>query len=121
MQRVNAGDYIRAKKQVAIYNEVKKNAPTAINPLKTNGKQYNENYKICVPSTCTPTDCSGGILTYAKNYELKLNYQQGKYYKNYACVCNPKNTTISCVCSTTNDLSVPVISNNCFLCSKCAL
>jgi hypothetical protein len=121
MNRVNSSDYIKSKKQLAIYNEIKQNVPT-INPVKQDGNTYNSNFRLCLPDSCTaPTDCSGGSLIYSKNYALRLDFNQGKYYRNYKCVCQPQNFTIGCECSTSHDLSIPDISSNCILCSKCAI
>lgn len=122
MQRVDSGDYIKAKKNLAIYNEIKKNVPN-VNPLKTNGQHYNENFRLSLPQTCTaPTDCSGGALAFAKNYELRLAFQQGRDYRTYKCDCLQR-VTIDCACviQDENDLSNPIISNNCASCKQCAL
>ena len=85
MQRVDSSDYIKAKKNLAIYNEIKRNVPS-VNPLKKNGQHYNENFRLALPQTCTgPTDCSGECLTFAKNYELRLAFQQGRDYRSIYC------------------------------------
>jgi hypothetical protein len=122
MQRVDSSDYIKAKKQLAIYNELKNNVPN-INPIKNNGRTYNENFRLFLPQTCnSPTDCSGGALAFAKNYALRLDFQQGRDYRTYKCDCNNQVTpNCPCLTSNMNDLSIPTNSNNCPSCKSCAL
>jgi hypothetical protein len=81
-KKVDASNYITAKRQMAISNEY----VNAINqsqflPIKNNGFVYNKNFKF-VPST--GTDVSN-CLVYAKNFELLNDYSVGKKYINQKC------------------------------------
>jgi hypothetical protein len=90
MKKGSASDYITAKKQNAIYVNIKTNAQltgTTVNPMKKNGYYYNNMLNVCVPKNCDLNSCTGGILTNAKSYELRLDFKQGKYYNNYVCNC----------------------------------
>lgn len=90
MRKGSGSDYITAKKRNAIYDGIKTDAQltgNTTNPLKNNGFYYNNMLNVCVPQNCTPADCSGGVLTNARSYELRLDFKQGKYYNNYICKC----------------------------------
>ena len=46
-KKVSSSDYINYKKRMAIAGEYAKAAtPNNLNPVKTNGSQYNENFKL---------------------------------------------------------------------------
>jgi hypothetical protein len=81
-KKVDSSDYITYKKRAAIAGEYM-NATTAnLNPMKTNGKKYNENFKF-VP-TKTTSDISNCLLT-AQSYDLKQNYLNGVIYLQIVC------------------------------------
>jgi hypothetical protein len=99
MNRVSASDYIKAKKQNAIYTELKNNAYTniTINPVKNNGLTYNDNISILLNSKCVVNDCSGGQLNHAKNYDLLYDFNNGKMYNYSRCsTCNTSSNCCSC-------------------------
>ena len=106
MNRVNSSDYIKAKKQNAIYTELKINSKITtahtVNPVKPNGYTYNDNINILLSKSCTATDCSGGCLQHAKSYELLLAFNHGKYYNYIRCI------------------KCPDVSDNCCPCFNCA-
>jgi len=67
-----------------MYAELAKNSSmpnVGPNPVKKNGFKYNMNFGIGEPQ-CTPTDCSGGCLKYARSYELLLDVTKGKMFAN---------------------------------------
>lgn len=91
MKKGTGSDYIKVKKQNAIYLGIKKNAEltgTTVNPVKKNGFFYNNMIDVIVPPNCSVKNgCYGGILTNTRSYELRLDFKQGKYYNNYVCNC----------------------------------
>ena len=100
MNRVSSSDYIKVKKQNAIYTELKKNAykNITVNPVKTNGLTYNDNINILLSKNCVVNNCSGGQLNHAKSYDLLYDFNHGKIYNYNRCNC----------------------SGNCCLCFTCA-
>jgi len=124
MMKGTGSDYIKAKKQNAIYIGIKTNAEltgTTVNPVKKNGYFYNNMINVLVPKDCSVANgCYGGILTNAQSYQLRLDFKQGKYYNNYVCSC-PKVTNCdvpangTCECRTTQSKTV----YDC-LCTPCA-
>jgi hypothetical protein len=121
MNRVSSGDYINAKKQNAIYNEIKFNAqhtiPNTTNPVKLNGVQYNNNINLIVPNNCTPIECSGGILQNAKSYDLLYGFNHGKIYNYNRCQCNTSSETQGPCQADANCL----LLGKCCSCFTCAL
>lgn len=122
MKKGSASDYITVKKQNAIYVGIKTDAQltgTTVNPVKKNGYYYNNMLNVCVPKNCNLNSCNGGVLTNARSYQLRLDFNKGKYYNTYVCRC--KNDTIYDV----NDdscVGVPINGPNVIncLCSPCA-
>ena len=100
MNRVSSSDYIKAKKQNAIYTDVKHNAykNTTVNPVKKNGLRYNDNIGILLNTNCIVNDCSGGQLNHAKNYDLLYDFNHGKMYNYARCnsTCNTSSNCCSC-------------------------
>jgi hypothetical protein len=81
-KKVDASNYITAKRQMTVSNEfVKANTQSQFVPLKNNGFIYNKNFKF-IPST--GTDVSN-CLIYATNFELLNDYNVGKDYINKRC------------------------------------
>ena len=120
MNRVSSSDYIKAKKQNAIYKELKYNAqytvPNTVNPVKNNGVQYNNNIGINIPNNCTPLECSGGTLQYAKSYDLLYDFNHGKIYNYNRCQCNTNpETQLPCQAN-----SKCLLLGKCCLCFTCA-
>ena len=121
MMKGSASDYITAKKRNAIYLGIKTDAQltgTTTNPLKRDGYYYNNMLNVCVPKNCTKNECTGGALTNARSYQLRLDFKQGKYYNRYVCKCN--NNIIKEVdleCNVTEIKGKEVID---CLCSTCA-
>ena len=128
MRKGTGSDYIKVKKQNAIYLGIKTNAEltgTTVNPVKKNGFFYNDMINVLVPNNCSVTNgCYGGILTNTRSYELRLDFKQGKYYNNYVCNCKNyiidscktiDNNSTTCICSTING---PIVKN--CLCTPCA-
>jgi len=113
MNRVNSSDYIKAKKQNAIYTELKKNAYglQTVNPVKKNGLTYNNNINVLLNKKCVVNDCSGGQLNYAQSYDLLYDFNNGKFYNYNRCGC--KNDK----CIENNKCDV---SGNCCACFTCA-
>jgi hypothetical protein len=72
-KKVNSSDYISYKKRSTIVGEYANALNT--NPVKTNGKQYNQNFMFV--STQPASDISNCLL-YSQNYELKQNYTSGE-------------------------------------------
>jgi hypothetical protein len=125
MKKGTGSDYIKVKKQNAIYLGIKTNAEltgTTVNPVKKNGFFYNNMINVIVPPDCSVANgCYGGILTNTRSYELRSDFKQGKYYNNYVCNC-PKDVINSCKqigttceCTIINGNSV----EDC-LCTSCA-
>ncbi len=75
----NGGDYIKKKKQKTLYRTLSNNVTyyNDSNPLKKRSR-YNDLYGVSMG-----IDCSGGVLTYAKNYDLLLDITKGKHYTDY--------------------------------------
>ncbi len=124
MKKGTGSDYIKVKKQNAIYLGIKTNAEitgTTVNPVKKNGFFYNNMINVCVPQNCSVANgCSGGILTNARSYELRLDFKQGKYYNNYVCNCKKNH-----ICEILNDTIcectlIPGTRIEDCLCSPCA-
>ena len=84
-KKVDAGDYITYKKRSVIAGEYRNAIAPNLNPIKINGKQYNENFKF-VPTTpvLNITDISNCLLQ-SKSYELKQNYTYGVSYIDKVC------------------------------------
>jgi len=124
MKKGTGSDYIKAKKQNAIYLGIKTNAEltgTTVNPVKSNGFFYNNMINVLVPTGCSVENgCAGGILTNTRSYELRLDFKQGKFYNNYVCNCK-KNTycevldNTNCTCTIINGTRI----EDC-LCTPCA-
>ena len=79
-KKVDSSDYINYKKRTAIASEYKNASAPNLNPVKTNGSQYNENF-IFVPTITDSSNC----LLQAKSYELKQNYNYGVNYLTNVC------------------------------------
>jgi uncharacterized repeat protein (TIGR02543 family) len=79
-KKVDSSDYISYKKRAVIAEEYRNVTQTNLNPIKKNGKKYNDNF-IFVPTLNTPTTDISNCLLQAKSYELKQNYTYGS--KNY--------------------------------------
>lgn len=77
-KKVNSSDYISYKKRTAIAEEYASVANT--NPTKSNGSQYNNNFKFL--STMTPVS---NCLIQAKNYESLQDYTSGVNYIQVIC------------------------------------
>jgi hypothetical protein len=87
MQRGQSGDYILAKKQLAIFSEIKNNAVNlgTVNPTKKNKYTYNNNLSIQLPfitSTCK----TQGRTKQVSSFELFQNYKDGNTYNNIRCL-----------------------------------
>ncbi len=130
MMKGFASDYIKSKRQNAIYLNMHSNAETTgntTNPLKWNGFYYNNMLNVCVPKNCSKNNCTGGVLTNARSYQLRLDFKQGKYYNDYICNCNKEQIyEVTNVCDTTGCSTCNVkqidgqnVVANC-LCSPCA-
>ena len=87
MKKGDASDYISIKRQQAMYAELSKNAliENTTNPLKKDGVKYNDNLLISKKSNADCCAGGGRDLQYAKNYNLKMDYYNGKIYRNYKC------------------------------------
>lgn len=123
MSKGFASDYIKAKRQNAIYSDIKINAQitgNTVNPVKKNGYFYNNMLNVCVPQPCSMAGCKGGVLTNARSYQLRLDFKQGKYYNQY--VCNCKNEPIKDIINYNSCEIVEMPSNDVIecLCSACA-
>jgi hypothetical protein len=83
-KKVSSSDYINYKKRIAIAGEYA-NASTIndLNPMKTNGSQYNRNFNF-IPTTATATDASN-CLIYAQSYETLQDYSLGLNYIKATC------------------------------------
>ena len=94
MMKGTGSDYIKAKKQQAIYENTKSNAlltGNTVNPKKKDGYYYNNMLNVCVPSICdNSSGCSGGVLTNTKSYQMRMDFTQGKHYNQYVCNCSKK-------------------------------
>jgi hypothetical protein len=78
-KKVDSGNYITAKRQLAIYNST----PAA--PLvKKNGFMYNKNFRFIPENPITDTS---NCLIAVQNYDLRQAYSNGKSYS--AIVCAP--------------------------------
>lgn len=121
MKKGFSSDYIQAKKQNAIYTSLLKNAQltgTTVNPVKNNGFFYNNTLNVIVPNDCDSNGCSGGILSNARSYQLRLDFKRGKYYNNYVCNCKSnviKDVGESCIITPMDGKSVVECS-----CNPCA-
>jgi hypothetical protein len=80
-KKVGSSDYINYKKRVAIAGEYA-NTPNALNPVKTNGSQYNSNFKF-IPTTIR-ADVSNCLIN-SQNYEALQDYKFGLNYLNVTC------------------------------------
>ena len=80
-KKVDSSDYIAFKKRVAIAEEYRNSKQ---NPVKMNGKQYNNNF-IFVPKLTTPITDISNCLIQAKSYELKGDYTNGETYIDKIC------------------------------------
>lgn len=82
LKRADSGDYIKAKRNMAIYKEYSKTMNTPdLNPVKTNGYQYNRNFNFIPASSVDASNC----LIQTKNYELLQNYTNGQTYTQQQC------------------------------------
>jgi len=122
MRKGTGSDYIKVKKQNAIYSSIKKNAEltgNTVNPVKKNGFFYNNMINVLVPNDCSmENSCSGGVLTNTRSYELRLDFKQGKYYNNYICNCQKDtfcDVITDCECTRINGTKII----GC-LCTPCA-
>jgi hypothetical protein len=122
MRKGTGSDYIKVKKQNAIYSSIKKNAEltgNTVNPVKKNGFFYNNMINVLVPNNCSVANgCSGGVLTNTRSYELRLDFKQGKYYNNYICNCQKDkfcDVITDCECTIINGTNII----DC-LCTPCA-
>jgi hypothetical protein len=124
MRRGTGSDYIKVKKQNAIYVNIKKNAESTgntVNPIKKNGFFYNNLINVLVPNDCSVENgCAGGVLTNTRSYELRLDFKRGKYYNNYVCNCLTDTycdvlDNLTCDCTVMNSTNV----KDC-LCKPCA-
>ena len=87
MQSGQSGDYILAKKQLAIFSEIKANAVnlSTVNPTKKNTYRYNNNLSIQLPFV--NMDCTTqGRTKQVSSYELFQNYKDGNTYNNIRCL-----------------------------------
>ena len=80
-KKVDSSDYITYKKRAAIAGEYKNASAPNLNPVKANGKKYNENF-IFVPTLTDSSNC----LLQTKSYELKQNYTYGVNYLSKVCL-----------------------------------
>jgi hypothetical protein len=80
-KKVDSGDYINYKKRTAIAGEY---AKADINPVKTNGKQYNQNFTF-IPTRNTPRTDISNCLIHAQSYALKQDYTFGVNYLVKVC------------------------------------
>ena len=90
MIKGSASDYIKVKKQNAIYTGIKVDAQltgTTVNPRKRNGYYYNNLLNVNIPQPCSFTGCTGGVFTNARSYQLRLDFKGGKQYNQYVCNC----------------------------------
>jgi hypothetical protein len=78
-KKVNSSDYISYKKRITIAGEYARVTDT--NPIKTNGSQYNQNFKFI------PADNSYNCLIQAKSHELLDDYARGFNY--IQVICDP--------------------------------
>ena len=80
MQRAQSGEYILRKKQTQLYATLKQNAANfqTVNPVKKDGRRYNRFTYITLPAPCTPTGCTGGQMTWAASYAMRLDLKEGK-------------------------------------------
>jgi len=124
MVKGTGSDYIKVKRQNAIYTDMHINAQltgNTTNPIKKNGYYYNNLLNVNVPKPCTVGSCSGGILTNARSYQLRLDFKQGKYYNNYVCKCQKvpiKDIIDPTSCEVVEMPSKDVVAS--CLCSPCA-
>ena len=124
MRKGTGSDYIKAKRQNAIYVDMQTNAQltgTTVNPVKKNGYVYNNLLSVLVPNNCSVANgCYGGVLTNAQSYQLRLDFKQGKYYNGYVCNCANE---IFCSVLTDRECECANVANknviNC-LCTPCA-
>jgi hypothetical protein len=76
-KKTDAGDYITAKRQMAIAGEYLNTNNT--NPVKTNGYTYNKNFKF------VPTLDLSNCLIDSASFQLMNDYTTGKGYINQKC------------------------------------
>ena len=87
IKKGNSGDYISQKKKQTIFNEFKlSSSMSSFNPTKNNGYKYNDNFKF-IPAITDASNC----LIFAKSYQLKTEYKDGKNYINIDCSNNNVN------------------------------
>lgn len=90
-KKVDASDYITAKRRMTISKEYTKAADiTQFNPVKTNGFVYNKNFSF-LPTINTPTTDASNCLVNAASFELLDNYNVGQNYSNKICATNSSN------------------------------
>ena len=77
--KADASDYITAKRQMAIAGEYLNTNNT--NPVKTNGKTYNRNFKFVPTANLDLSNC----LIDASSFALMNDYTTGKGYINQKC------------------------------------
>ena len=83
-EKVDSSDYINYKKRAAIAGEYAKAKPANINPIKKNGKQYNQNFTF-IPTRNTPRTDISNCLINAQSYALKQDYTFGVNYLHTIC------------------------------------
>ena len=81
-KKVDSSDYINYKKRMAIAGEYARATPPNLNPVKTNGSQYNRTFKF-IPTTNT-ADVSN-CLIHSQNFESLQDYTFGLNYLNVTC------------------------------------
>lgn len=81
-KRVDSSDYIKAKRQMAIYHEyAKTSTPPALTSTKSDGISYNQNFRF-IPGFINDTS---NCLMVSASYDLRQAYTTGQQYVNIAC------------------------------------
>jgi hypothetical protein len=80
-KKVDSSDYINYKKRMAIAGEYARATPANLNPVKTNGSQYNSNFKFIPTIIADTSNC----LIHSQNYESLQDYTFGLNYLNVTC------------------------------------
>ena len=87
-KKVSSSDYIAYKKRMAIAGEyAKATTPNDLNPVKTNGNQYNRNFKF-IPTTIS-ADLSNCLIN-SNSYQALQDYTVGLNYIKMTCDPNAK-------------------------------
>jgi hypothetical protein len=81
MQKGQSGDYIQAKKQLAIFSEVQGNINNlgTVNPVKRNRKQYNKNILLTQPFV---NFCR---VQKVQSFDFLQTYRDGIIYNKIRC------------------------------------